>query len=163
MSFKQLGLFHRRGGRIPNGIAVATVVMKDGLGLSITVRPDVAQKVGFRSGSRVGVAFGEGVDEGLVALFKSDNGLKLFKASGRGGDTPGWGGRFNLGPTHLPIPLASARLAEEAAYEIKDGSVVFVLPTWAYKAGPTVPLTHFRVVENRAIRNGRDGKQEVAS
>lgn len=151
MSFKQLGLFRRRGTAAVTGVSVGTVKMKAGLGLVFTIRGDVARQLGWKTGERVGVAIGEKEDAGLVALVKSPDGLVL---SGKD-DSPGkgWGGRFNLHPLYLPIELAAPRRSEEVAYEIKDGALRLVLPPWAYQTAPVVPLSTFRMIDNRTKRS----------
>jgi hypothetical protein len=149
MSFHQLKLFRRRGTPPPTGVAIGTTKGRAGLSLALTVRRDVAQSLGWKTGDRVGVAFGEGTDEGLVALFRSPEGLKLYgPKDGPGG---GWGGRIIIDSTHLPLELAAGRPSEEVAHESKDGALVIVLPAWAYQKLPPVPLSQFRVVDNRTM------------
>lgn len=155
MSFKQLGLFRRRGVSLRTGVCVGTVKMRGGLGLCFTVRGDVAKGLGWKTGDRVAVAIGEDDDRGLVALMKSPDGLVLSAKD----DAPGkgWGGRFVLHHAYLPIQIPAAHVSEEVAYEVVDGALRLALPPWAYQTAPPappVPLTSFRVVENRTFQKG---------
>lgn len=153
MSFTQLALFRKgRKPSHPGGVTIGTVKMREALGLAFTISSEVAQDLGWKTGERIGVAIGEGTDEGLVALFKSPDGLKLFGSNGPGV----WGGRFNLSASYLPIPLSGARASEEVAFERKpEGVLLLALPPWAYQTLPPIPMQSFRVVDNRTVNRDR--------
>jgi len=149
MSFRQLKLFRRRSTPPSSGVSIGTVKTKSGLGLATTIRPDVAQNLGWKTGERIGVAFGEGPDEGMICFFKSPLGLRLYGPAAAVGIGAGYGGRVVVGSEHLPVEITLPRLSELVAHEEKDGSLLVCLPAWAYQTLPPVPLTSFRVVENR--------------
>lgn len=149
MSFRQLKLFRRRSTTPPAGVSIGTVKTKAGLGMATTIRPDVAQNLGWKTGDRIGVAFGEGEDEGMVCFFKSPLGLRLYGPDRGIGQGSAYGGRLVVGSEHLPVEVALPRLSELVAHEVKDGSLLVCLPAWVYQILPQVPLTSFRVIENR--------------
>ena len=88
----------------------------------LTIGEDVAQKMGWQKGNRVGLALGDGKQEGWLRLKTNELGNALFHI-GRGARA------LNISLVRLADDQFHSR--EPALHKIKSGALYVKLPKWA--------------------------------
>ncbi len=109
------------------GVAVGAVKTTQDVKFRLRFAPDILDAMNWQPGCRLGLAFGEGSDDGKLRIGSDKlNGFKL--QNGARHDRSKYMQCGRIGDQHL-------HKRESAPHEIRDGYLYIDLPDWARSSG----------------------------